>query len=1019
MIIRNNTLSQRAYNTNRKTTNSIKKNLEKLSSGYRINRAADDVAGLGVSERIRAKVTELDRCEDNATEGIDLARTADAALQEVNDMLKRARSLCIQAENGTYSDQELAAISDEINQLFDEIDRISAGSYHNSINLFRGEIEEDFHYEYDEYFDGMGDDIQHWGEVDFIQNTLFGKAEKATRATATFKLDDSIDFNGVSTLEGRSITIGSRTFYFTSGTSSPSGSTRISLTTYNTVQKALNQLETAPDVVTQDELSEEEKQLGIKGVVIDEDARTVTLTAKLEDLIRPAEADGKTLNFLAPNGLAADRNGIVVSSPNLGQVDGSGSINNAPGYDSKITVEWTLKSWPTTFDQAQLDKLNQNTLYLYGTGESTTPRVELSALNLSVGATQDQAGAALAAEINKFGSNYSATYNGGKLSVTITGRSTTTASSDVYFSESAPIASSSDYDTANKWTSTGTNFGLHCTKPVTSAESVEEWELTLPSSADQPFSFQIGNRTYVYYNSDKNPLTSSGHSSTSWSYPTSSMTSYNTKDKSMADIQKDIENKINSAMPSSNMTVTRSGNKLIFTSKTAGTSLSLNNEIKSATVTATPYKPSASGTTYFGSSPYFQQKYTVSFDLGSTFDKDKLAGSGFSINTKRIEFTNGTGKGLSTAHTDVDISACTSFQEVANRAKAELGDSYEVTIDSSDSNHVKLVISSSRFTGASSLVIVDGDDGITDGTPVRFEGGVDTGYSQTAIDFSGISEDNLEDLLGKGFRINCATCPGEYINVFFCWTKNGDIPLEFKKLDPTTGEMRTIHNIPVELSKITSGDKIVENIVEQVKPSLNHYTDMMVGDPSTTLIAMEKRVGDVVFNGDLKLGSVETGVETNFVYRVERNRVVDLPDEMELKTANVNIYVGSDPEPQIIPIHLPYIDMTYLRLRPPKLVDLADADQSASDWLGRVDRADLAISDARGTIGADFNRLEHAVQDLSNANIQLSDAYSVIRDADMADLMMKQVKDQILLQAQQSMLSQANQVPQGVLQLMQ
>lgn len=345
-----------------------------------------------------------------------------------------------------------------------------------------------------------------------------------------------------------------------------------------------------------------------------------------------------------------------------------------------------------------------------------------------------------------------------------------------------------------------------------------------------------------------------------------------------------------------------------------------------------------------------------------------------------------------------------------------------MTVDTTDPANAKLNIAWNRAVNDDLPTIIDGNDGITDGSPVRFEGGVNTNHSQAAIDFSSINEDNLDTLLGKGFRIRCATCPGEYINVFFCWTKGDDIPLNFERLDLTTGEMRTIHNVPVELSKITSGDKIVEDIVRQVRPSLNHYTDVAVGNPSTTLIAIEKRVGDVRDNADnLYLGSVESGVETNFTYSVTMKRVLDLPPDggVALKTANVNIYVGSDPEAQIIPIHLPYIDMTYLRLRPPELVNLTDPSQDPNEWLTRIDRADLAISDARGTIGADYNRLEHAIQDLSNSNIQLSDAYSTIRDADIAELMMEQVKDQILLQAQQSMLSQANQMPQGVLQLMQ
>lgn len=101
----------------------------------------------------------------------------------------------------------------------------------------------------------------------------------------------------------------------------------------------------------------------------------------------------------------------------------------------------------------------------------------------------------------------------------------------------------------------------------------------------------------------------------------------------------------------------------------------------------------------------------------------------------------------------------------------------------------------------------------------------------------------------------------------------------------------------------------------------------------------------------------------------------------------------------------------------PGQVDLTVQDPL--ELMGRVDKANIAIADARGTIGADYNRLEHASQDIGQANIQLTEAESRIRDADMAELMMENVKLQILSQAQQSMMAQANQVPQGVLQLLQ
>lgn len=206
MVIQTNISALFSYRESSKTARAMKKNLEKLSSGYRINRSSDDASGLAVSERMRANITELYRCHSNAKEGVALAKTADGALAEVNDMLRRARELCIQAENGTYSQQELASISDEMNQLFSEVDRITEGSFFNEIQLFRGDVGPDFHYEYDEVYGPPGaSGIEAWGDLDFVKTEDFDEAEDATAATVTLKLDDSIDFDDVNSLDGRSI----------------------------------------------------------------------------------------------------------------------------------------------------------------------------------------------------------------------------------------------------------------------------------------------------------------------------------------------------------------------------------------------------------------------------------------------------------------------------------------------------------------------------------------------------------------------------------------------------------------------------------------------------------------------------------------------------------------------------------------------------------------------------------------------------------------------------------------------
>ena len=130
-----------ALNAHRNLTNNnsaVGKSLEKLSSGYRINRAGDDAAGLAISEKMRAQITGLETAQKNANDGISLVQTAEGALTEVHSMLNRMVELSTQAANGTYSTANRQEMQKEINRLNDEIDRISQTANFNGTKLFSG-----------------------------------------------------------------------------------------------------------------------------------------------------------------------------------------------------------------------------------------------------------------------------------------------------------------------------------------------------------------------------------------------------------------------------------------------------------------------------------------------------------------------------------------------------------------------------------------------------------------------------------------------------------------------------------------------------------------------------------------------------------------------------------------------------------------------------------------------------------------------------------------------------------------
>ena len=139
MVVQHN---MRALNSNRMlglTAQAQNKSTEKLSSGYRINRAADDAAGLSISESMRRQIRGLTQASRNAQDGISFAQTAEGALAEVQDMLQRMNELLIQGANGTNSSTQVGYIKDEITQLEAEIDRIGADTNFNGRKIFNGE----------------------------------------------------------------------------------------------------------------------------------------------------------------------------------------------------------------------------------------------------------------------------------------------------------------------------------------------------------------------------------------------------------------------------------------------------------------------------------------------------------------------------------------------------------------------------------------------------------------------------------------------------------------------------------------------------------------------------------------------------------------------------------------------------------------------------------------------------------------------------------------------------------------
>ena len=138
MIINHNMSAMFAQRTVGQTNVSTQKNIEKLSSGLRINRAGDDASGLAVSEKMRSQIRGLNRASANAQDGISFIQVAEAYLQETTDVMQRIRELSVQSSNGIYTAEDRMYIQVEVSQLVAEVDRIASHAQFNGMNMLTG-----------------------------------------------------------------------------------------------------------------------------------------------------------------------------------------------------------------------------------------------------------------------------------------------------------------------------------------------------------------------------------------------------------------------------------------------------------------------------------------------------------------------------------------------------------------------------------------------------------------------------------------------------------------------------------------------------------------------------------------------------------------------------------------------------------------------------------------------------------------------------------------------------------------
>ena len=331
MVVQHNLQAMNANRMLNITTGSQSKSAEKLSSGYRINRAADDAAGLSISEKMRKQIRGLDQASTNAEDGVSAVQTAEGALTEVHSMLKRMNELAVQASNGTNSQTDRDAIQSEIDQLTTEIDRVAETTKFNESYLLKGDA------------DGNTKNVYMKGHDAGLKGTLTDGATTATFKVAAGALD-----------AGKSVTIGGKEY--TIGATVADGKTLLGNTYDGSKTAKIDGTEYTLIADTEIEDATHKRKATIEGMV--KAGATV-------------EVDGKSLTIMDANADGVDKsdssvitaakaislmNTELLSANNIGAADTAAIMGTAPTYTSADGATFTINKGFATV----ADKLNFN-----------------------------------------------------------------------------------------------------------------------------------------------------------------------------------------------------------------------------------------------------------------------------------------------------------------------------------------------------------------------------------------------------------------------------------------------------------------------------------------------------------------------------------------------------------------------------------------------------------------------------------------------------------------------------------
>ncbi len=926
MRIQHNIMAMGAYRNYTNNVNAMRKNLEKLSSGYKINRAGDDAAGLAISEKMRAQITGLETAQKNAKDGISLVQTAEGALTEVHDMLNRMVTLATQSANGTYdNDVDRVQLQKELDQLRTEINRIADSANFNGIKLFDGSLSSE-----DLTVDGTKTSQVDYaaginavtgeggggtkGEFSFTVDTLFGaddKIEIALSAGGPVTLTFGTNFKG-DTVEDQAKSIADAL----------SGNTTL-----------------APDF----------------DVTVD--GNKVTITSKYEGTtkadgttaaptIKSIKATDKattkdTTNWKATAGDDATATGKASFKKLFDGATGTtGSLDVGAG--DTLTFEFTVGAKKYTAKLDVTDAMINNDL------AKTTENIAEALKNVRFEDSADTTGSD--ESLLKVGDLFDITTNA-------------TTSGDIEF-EGKGAAKAIAIAGAKVQNSRGGNAVTSAAGTAgVAGTNAAKYEVALDTT-NGASNFSVGDKlNFTGVLSDGRTFDITLEAGKDFAIATGA-TAYQ-------DTLTNIKNALTTGKD-------QSGNDISVTVKGGGKEVQANSkDIFDAT----------------------KGDFTV------TSDATKLT---LTSNTKGLDGDPGV---ASVTNVGLDAAAAASITDELNPAEKQTQATSTITFSDG------MKYGSTITVGGNTYELVKSKDDLSSQKNIAVEVSDLSDVNDVAKKMAKAINDNPEKD-AKGAVLYTAAAKD---NVVTITTAGKGSAIE----SPTVAAAK---DLSTELSFTLNPDKVQAGSYVTINgQDYQFVADRADAEAGKTAVVVDFKKPTAQTLGqalvDVASGKNNANVSMDENGKITVRSINEVDGELPVPTASfhngtggLTLQIGDTADDY----NKMKVSIYKMKTWDMGIGDISILDQdSAGAAIDKIRSAINYVSDVRGTLGATQNRLDHTINNLSVMQENIQDAESTIRDTDVAAEMMAYTKNNILIQSAQAMLAQANQVPQGVLQLLQ